>query len=434
MGVGRGNEPRIVLTTPAGVDVALPIPAAGLDHVLRAWIGRGQLIRVINQLAPDELPRDWRPEDTQLRADFTLFLELVPLVARLPGSAKQWVDLLPAQSLRRRMVADAPTGGTAWVETRRQYGWPPSSFVIRQRDRVAHELLATVLAWTGDQVLRLARRAQSIDPQSVDPVAGQVEALSRLFDAGLLDAGAAEPRPSELAAVRREGAVWRRLVEVAARIRTASEPASAAELLWPVAELRPTLFQLGVLGELLCALREAGASIVSTSPLSFVTGREQFHVTHHGRVWHLWMEGARSWQRYGAASRYRSLVTALGAQTRPLSPDLMLVLPGEAAFVIECKYSANADYVGRSGLAQTLLYMTDVGATMAAEVEGVVIAPDGVVGEATSTSTPVGRLGLAAPSVGVARAVAFTSRVLSAGSPPADAPSCPTRSPHVEPR
>jgi hypothetical protein len=409
--VGRGNEPRIVLTAQAGVDVALPIPAAGLDHVLRAWIGRGQLVKVLNQLAPDELPRDWRPEDTQLRADFMLFLELVPLMARLPGTAKQWVDLLPAQSRRRRTVADAPTGGTAWVETRQQYGWPPSSFVIRHRDRVAHELLATVLAWTGAQVLRLAQRAPSIDPHSVEPVAGQLEALSRIFDAGLLDRCAAEPRPSELAAVRREGAVWRRLVEVAATIRAASEPASAAELLWPVEELRPTLFQLGVLGELLCALRSAGASIVSTSPLSFVTGREQFHVTHHGRVWHLWMEGGRSWQRYGSASRYRSLVTALRAQTRPLSPDLMLVLPGEAAFVIECKYSGNPDYVGRTGLAQTLLYMTDVGATMAAEVEGVVIAPDGVVGDATSASTPVGRLGLAAPSAGVERAVEFMSAV-----------------------
>ncbi len=409
--MGRRDEPRIVLSPPPGTDVALPIPAAGLDHVLRAWIGRGQLVKVLNRLAPEELPRDWRPEDTQLRADFMVFLELVPLVARLPRTAKQWVDLLPAQSRRRRSVADAPTGGTAWVETRRQYGWPPSSFVIRHRDRVAHELLATVLSWTGTELLRLARRAPAIDPGSVEPVAGQLEALTRTFDAGLLDRGAAEPRPSELAAVAREGAVWRRLVEVAATIRAASEPVAAAELLWPVAELRPTLFQLGVLGELLRALQSAGATVVGTSPLSFVTGREQFHVTHRGRAWHLWMEGARSWQRYGATSPYRSLVTALRARTRPLSPDLVLVLPGEAAFVIECKYSGDPDYVGRTGLAQTLLYMTDVQASMAAEVEGVVIAPDGVVGDATSADTPVGRLGLAAPSAGVARAVEFMGAV-----------------------
>jgi hypothetical protein len=407
VGLGGGNEPRIVLTEQPGADAALPIPAAGLDHVLRAWIGRGQLVKVLNQLASDELPRDWRPEDTQVRADFMLFLELVPLIARLPGTAKQWVDLLPAQSRRRRTVADAPTGGTAWVETRRRYGWPPSSFVIRHRERVAHELLATVLSWTGAQVLRLAQRAPSIDPQSVAAVAGQVDALARIFDAGVLDDGAAEPRPSELAAVAREGATWRRLSEVAAGIRGANEPASAAALLWPVEELRPTLFQLGVLGELLAALGSAGAEIVSTSPLSFVTGREQFHVTHRGRAWHLWMEGGGSWTRYGAASRYRSLTAGLRTQTRPLAPDLMLVLPGEAAFVIECKYSAHADYVGRTGLAQTLLYMADVGASMAQTVEGVVIAPDGVIGGAMSEDTPVGRLGLAAPSAGVARAVEF---------------------------
>jgi hypothetical protein len=186
-------------------------------------------------------------------------------------------------------------------------------------------------------------------------------------------------------------------------------PELAAELLLPVPELRPTLFQLGVLGELLLGLQSAGASIVSTSPLSFVTGREQFHVSYGGRVWHLWMEAGGSWQRYGASSLYRSLTTALRAQTRPLAPDLMLIAPGEAAFVIECKYSANADYVGRTGLAQTLLYMTDVGASMASAVGGVVVAPEGVVGDATVASTPAGRLGLASPSVGAQRAVEFVA-------------------------
>jgi hypothetical protein len=143
--------------------------------------------------------------------------------------------------------------------------------------------------------------------------------------------------------------------------------------------------------------------------LSFVTGREQFHVTYGDRTWHLWMEAGGSGQRYGASSLYRSLTTALRAQTRPLAPDLMLILPGEAAFVIECKYSANADYVGRTGLAQTLLYMTDVGASMASAVEGAVVAPEGVVGDATVASTPAGRLGLASPSAGVERAVEFVA-------------------------
>jgi hypothetical protein len=201
------------------------------------------------------------------------------------------------------------------------------------------------------------------------------------------------------------------LVDVARRLRAASAPELAAELLLPVPELRPTLFQLGVLGELLLALQSAGASIVSTSPLSFVTGREQFHVTYEGRVWHLWMEAGGSWQRYGASSLYRSLTTALRSQTRPLAPDLMLILPGEAAFVIECKYSANADYVGRTGLAQTLLYMTDVGAALSGAVEGVVVAPDGVAGDATSASTPVGRLGIGASFSAATRAVEFMAAI-----------------------
>jgi hypothetical protein len=387
----------------------LPVPEAGLDHVLRAWVGRGQLVKVLNQLAGDELPRSWRPEDTALRADLMLFLDLVPLIERLPVSVRQWSDLLPAQSRRRQAVADAPSGATSWVDTRRRYGWPPSAFVNRHRERVAHELLSSVLAWVGGEVLRLSRRASTIDDGVASGVSGQLDSLAAVFDVGLVSSGADEPRPSELAAVEREGAVWRRLVEVACRIRAASMPELAAELLLPVPELRPTLFQLGVLGELLLGLQSAGASIVSTSPLSFVTGREQFHVSYGGWVWHLWMEAGRSWQRYGASSLYRSLTTALRAQTRPLAPDLMLILPGEAAFVIECKYSANADYVGRTGLAQTLLYMTDVGASMASTVEGVVVAPEGVVGDATSAHTPAGRLGLASPSVGAQKAVEFVA-------------------------
>ncbi|MDT5327324.1 MAG: hypothetical protein QOF25_4476 [Mycobacterium sp.] len=388
----------------------LPVPEAGLDHVLRAWVGRGQLVKVLNQLAADELPRDWRPEDTQLRADLMLFLDLVPLVERLPTSVRQWIDLLPAQSRRRQAVADTPSGATSWVDTRRRYGWPPSAFVNRHRDRVAHELLSSVLAWVGGEVLRLARRASSIDSSVVDRVSAQLDSFARVFDIELVERGAGEPRPSELAAIEREGAVWRRLVDVARRMRAASAPELAAELLLPVPELRPTLFQLGVLGELLMALQSAGASVVSTSPLSFVTGREQFHVAYGGQVWHLWMEAGGSWQRYGGASLYRSLTTALRAQTRPLAPDLMLILPGEAAFIIECKYSENADYVGRTGLAQTLLYMTDVGASMATRVEGVVVAPNGIAGDITSASTPAGRLGLASPSAGVIRAVELMMR------------------------
>jgi alkanesulfonate monooxygenase SsuD/methylene tetrahydromethanopterin reductase-like flavin-dependent oxidoreductase (luciferase family) len=48
--------------------------------------------------------------------------------------------------------------------------------------------------------------------------------------------------------------------------------------------------------------------------------------------------------------------------------------------------------------------MTDVGASMAARVEGVVIAPNGIAGDITSQSTPVGWLGIGSTSEGVERA------------------------------
>jgi len=45
-------------------------------------VGRGQLVKVLNQLAVDELPRSWRPADTALRADLMLFFDLVPVGRR----------------------------------------------------------------------------------------------------------------------------------------------------------------------------------------------------------------------------------------------------------------------------------------------------------------------------------------------------------------
>jgi hypothetical protein len=405
------------LTIENAPGITLPVPTDGLDYVLRAWVGRGQLVKVLNCLALDELPRDWRPEDTQFRADLMLFLELVPLISQLPPGVQRWIDLLPAQSRSRQTVAQAPTGGTSWIETRRRHGWPPTAFVIKRRDRVAHELLSSVLAWTGAQVLRLAQSASSIDPLAVGDVREELTALSMVFDIGLVEPRTDEPLPSELAAVAREGTVWRRLVNIARTLRDANDPVLAAQLLWPRQELRPTLFQLGVLGELLLSLNALGASIVSKSPLSVITGREQYHIAFGGRIWHLWMEAGGSWRRYRAASCYRSLVRSLATQTRPLSPDLMLISPGEAAFIIECKYSASSDYVGRTGLAQTLLYMTDVGATMATAVEGIVVAPEGIVGDATHADTPAGRLGLASPNAGVNRAVEFLEASTTPGAP-----------------
>lgn len=85
----------------------------------------------------------------------------------------------------------------------------------------------------------------------------------------------------------------------------------------------------------------------------------------------------------------------------------MLIAPGDAAFVVECKYSANADYVGRIGLAQTLLYMTDVGASMAPRIEGMVVAPDGIAGDTTFVTTPVGRLGIGPSAAAASRALEF---------------------------
>jgi len=107
-------------------------------------------VKVLNQLAADELPRSWRRRTPALRADLMLFLDLVPFDLAAARIVRQWSDLLPAQSaagkrLRTRRVARRRGGHAAAVRL------AASAFVNRHRERVAHELLSSVLAWWAER-------------------------------------------------------------------------------------------------------------------------------------------------------------------------------------------------------------------------------------------------------------------------------------------
>lgn len=377
--------------------ISPPIPEEGLQHVLGVWIGRGDLVPTLELLRPEEIPVDWSNAHTRTRADYVVFLELLPTLSRLPTRVVSWLDLLPAQSVSLRATTSAPTAGTSWVETRRRLGWPPTAFANRTRFRVTDELLSTTLAWVLRRVLALYAAAERVDPLVGQDVRRQLLAAATLVEQFLAQSPGLRPSHADLVAVEREGGAWRSVASAARKVFEADDAVLlASRLVMP--ELRPMFFHLGVLGTVLLALQAEGAVIVSRAPLGHVSGQEQYHVDVAGRRFHLWLEAAGAWHRYRVQSPYRHLSAVLPGQNRPLSPDVLLICPGEAALVIECKYSTNPDYIGRRGLAQSSLYAAELHGRLVSVVDAFVVPPETSATGLAKIYTPAGQLGIARPS------------------------------------
>ena len=63
-----------------------PIPQAGLDTVLRAWSGQGQLWEGLSAVAGELAERDWKAKDIRRRANRVLLSLLIPLFAPMAHS------------------------------------------------------------------------------------------------------------------------------------------------------------------------------------------------------------------------------------------------------------------------------------------------------------------------------------------------------------
>ncbi|MBM7804208.1 hypothetical protein JOD57_000045 [Geodermatophilus bullaregiensis] len=76
-----------------------------------------------------------------------------------------------------------------------------------------------------------------------------------------------------------------------------------------------------------------------------------------------------------------------------MGADLAVVLPGQAALAIECKYTDDLSYVVRDGYHQGMTYLAEL-----AEVNRLaavaVVGPDGVVPLGTRTMTALGSIDL----------------------------------------
>lgn len=389
----------------------LPIPRRGLDEVLRRWSGPGELYEAIAAVEADDLSqagRSWSRIDVERRANLMLLKRLIDRLSRWPTRFRVWIDALPAVSVRRpRRLVDAPLAGVSWAETARE-GWPPRVFVVRPREREPDTVLVTTLRWTLDRVSQIRAHAVALDAEVDSDVRGQLDVGARVRREPIVDqAEPIKPTRTEIAALRREGTPWKQLADVAEVLRHldhASLSELADELLMPDAEIRAKLFHLGVLGELLHAVHAVGGTFKSVRPLARRTRRGPAYVVTapDGSKWDLWFEAASSWgyNRYGSPpSPYAEAGSGLGGGGGAIGADLMLIRPSERALVIECKYSARTEYVGRQAYRQVMCYALET-CRMAKTVDGLVVAPTGVVAPAGGfTEVACGRVGIVPPEM-----------------------------------
>lgn len=381
-----------------------PVPDAGLHEVLRRWSGAGQVWEALASIQADDgdiAEVHWTARNIRRRAFRILLSLLEPHVVKWPSTAAVWLDALPAESVRTEILTTAPIAGTSWKESFRRSGrWVPPAFQARQHKRVADSLLLTTLRWTLEMLSDVWSDAKRVEASADAGFRRQLTAAHNLRSVHpVLSAEAIAPTASDVRAVRAEGYPWNVLAPVTDRLRVLTESLDdlAARLLMPSEELRPRLFHLAVLGTLLVALRETGFRVTSVRPLSAsVRGPSYVAVDPQGRTWHIWFEAGGVWSFYKKSSPYIEATSQLGVR-QPLSPDIVLLLPGQQALILECKYSSDIEYVARRGVTQALAYAVEARTQLAQATRALIVIPDGVVSAATSVDTFIGSVGVTSP-------------------------------------
>lgn len=377
----------------------LPIPARGLEEVLRSWSGRGQLWQALAACGDQVAERRWDSADVRARAHRILFAQLEPFLAHWPADPRRWIDAIPPRMTRSRIDAGRPLSGTDWRATRR-LGWPPQRFVSRPPRRHDDDLLTQALAWT----------MRTLDPVYRDaaPPVAEEERLARarcevglglLAAPALADLEGARPGHADLRGIRGVGPPWSDLAAVASRLLTldADLERLAWEVVAPDPELSWRLFHLAVLGEVLHGLRTSGARVLSLAPLGGSSGGPAFSVIDsEGEEWDLWFEAAGAWGYYGQREPYRQLAAGVRGAGSALGCDIMLIQPGRRALLVECKYSANGSVVARDGYLQALAYATEAN-EMCPAVTAAVVGPATVVTAPGWASTLSGLIGMLSP-------------------------------------
>lgn len=379
-----------------------PIPQDGLDEVLATWVGRGSLFEALSAPLDTEDGRDWSAADVRRRANRILLRMMEPSLERWPARIGAWLDYLPASKSHARVVRSSPFAGVAWAASRRSYGWPASAFVGRESLRSADTLAVQVLRWCVERLEQVWIDNRYASTDIVYAAERQLTtAVALLGHEPLSSATAILPTRPDLLALRREGAPWGSVADVAHLLMEAerSRDFLLHQLLIPDDGIRWRLFHLAVLGTVLKSLRDAGCRIASLRPLSAQSGSPNYAILDGaGNTYSLWFEASGVWSHLNRAAPYVEATRHAGATNRNNGVDILLLEPDRHALVIECKYSQNADWVARNGYYQAMAYGVEAHSRLAGSVTAVAVGPETVVASSGFTAVSIGRVGVVPPS------------------------------------
>jgi hypothetical protein len=378
-----------------------PVPDAGLAAVLASWSGRGSLFEALSVPLEEREVRRWTSFDVRLRADRVLLSLLEPALMRWPKRTSEWLDYLPASKKHTRVVEQAPFAGVAWAETRRRFGWPPTAFVGRHAERGPDMLAVQVLRWCADRLSQIWDSAGA-EPELKFGSTVQLESALRLLELEpLSSASPGTPRRADLIALRREGAPWGSVASVAEVLLDTEKSVDFLiyQVLMPDDEIRWRLFHLAVLGVVLIALREAHCQITSLRPLSPKSGGPNYEViSPRGEPYLLWFEASGVWSYLDKPSPFVEATHGISRARRTNGADVLFLLPGCRALILECKYSWDQDWVARHGYYQSMAYSAEIRSRLAEVVLAATVGPESVVSASSFTNLSIGKVGTVPPS------------------------------------
>lgn len=355
-----------------------------MKEITGVWTGDGKVIELVSAVAEPDALIAWTPDEVRSRVRRVLLGLLEPYIAQWPASLGHWERCLPTATATERMVSSTLRSRIDWVASAREHGWPPRRYVVRARRRVVGGVAIETLAWLAAELSDALARLDPRDaPLLIDRIAPPVRLLREVAERFAHDIEPVRPSHVELRSLEASGPPWRAVAQAARlAVRATRDPEFLAfELLEPDADLQWRLFHVSSFGYAIAGLRSTHCSIRWNMPLRGPrTGPQLSAVQPDGRSWDLWFEsaGARSHYEVGS-STYASAVAGVPDTGGPIGSDILLIRPGERALVLECKWSADASYVGRDGYHQVSSYVLDTLNGLAPQVWGFVVGPEEVV-------------------------------------------------------
>jgi hypothetical protein len=359
----------------------MEIPRVGLDELLGSWTGDGQVFDAVAACGDDDYA--WSSADIRHRSRRVL-LELVAEHLDLwPRKPDEWARHLPITVEAERLRLRVPTGSIRWAETARRYGWPPRGYVAAHRRHSPDDVAVSALRWLvgalKGALADVAADARRLAARVRPAIEAADVALTRLPGPYRT---AVAPDRAVLRSLITSGAPWRDVAHVAELVHRSETDLRflAFRLILPDPATHGRLFHLATFGALLSQLRGEGCTWRWTRPIRASTSGPQVEVRGAGGTWDLWFEAGAARSRYDAGAQpYQEAVAHVPGVGGPIGADVALIDQRHRILLLECKWSADPEYVGRVGFHQAASYALDARAGLAPEVWSFVVGPAEVV-------------------------------------------------------